>query len=490
MSLPDPFTKELELPKGGLKFFQLHINGDIIAVDQLIHYDDQDFYGCVPCNSLSEPNPEGDYLNDDLLYTIGSHIQLPNVFVGFGGGASAYKGLTFDSTYSNAGNTSLGFDLEFDNETIGSESATINYKNASEIQLGNSNIPIVDENGPVYGLTVNIIDNNLELPYWDRYLDVDSYLINGAYTCSDNAYGLSTARHCRTCEERQGKYIASDQAECEDCMARACGEYVDYQYYVDPNTVPDLNSCTIMPTDYSCYCLQAGNTVDYYPHSYWSGPTQSTIIDATLIDGPDPKRYYCEYTLLAPIGEEYTDGNGNLNFRLKSIKYSTAEDNGDFISNFQDSEGDGISVGVSEDQISKFFNSQCERGNHKIPCSFKEVEDEVNEGSQLYACLPGENRDSNIRAIANCRDFRHNFDQQIYDECKAEYKYISRKYWDCFEDCGSPDGPRGTPCFNESKGENRVDIAETFCHCGGEYKSEENLDCGWEAILNKIPYTA
>jgi len=583
MDLPEPFTKQIEHLGAGPPRIALFQNGAIILVEELIHYDKEDFDGCVPCNALAD-DPNNEYLSDPLLSSLGGEIQLPDILAGWAGGGDApLAGLTFGQAYSQ--NDAVNFGVELDNEYIGKYTSRLRWKNYTKAQLGSNTEKIVSEDGVVDGLTINIIDNNLELPDWDKFFDLDTYLENSENTCIPNSYGLTIDKHCEVCKERRSKYIVRDLTAAAECFRDACGQWESYrheqQYYDScfPEEEEEEVLLIVNPT-YDCYCLEPGSKLDYYPSLDFQEPVGSTVLSYEVLRdghmGVDPSRGYCIYQLQTPTEQRYFDTSlasigsedgeimnlkktcipqgsvyitdsvvgpagetvlnidsfnssihadlallnysitsvnttdpasitfASINDNTKTVKLawvSTAPPDTEFNITVEYTYSECTPVDEAElrpdaDALSRFLSSEAENKENLIvhPCSFEEIEGVTNKSEDYYdydACTsfdvrPGPRGGKNETPDTDaCSDIgRNDPDPAAWESCIEQYAYITNKYWDCYDDCGSSDGSYGTDCFKQSDGENRVDIASDICHCGGKYKNE-TTKCGYQAIMNK-----
>jgi hypothetical protein len=336
MPLFDPFTDSIITNHHqGDSFAVLHRNGSCVAFDQIIHYDEKNgLLGCVPCNVLVESESESDYLKDELLWSQGGIIQIPNLIVGGGsmGGLAGQQGLTFNLGYSES--QGQGFDVTFEHEELGNTNALIQQQQASDIQLGFNSTPVVDGQGAVWGLNINIINSTLELPGWDLFLDVDHYLENSYSTCEDTQYGLSTSKHCSVCEHRARRKRRKEARDLEECLSETCTNgstysaqlqlgYAGYSY----EECQDVYAGEENPIDYcwdnsdydyicenesidvddhcDCICSEVGTITTWTPYKNFtpidgwpSNWNQATITRKGCIQkAGDPSRYYCQYEL-------------------------------------------------------------------------------------------------------------------------------------------------------------------------------------------------
>ena len=600
MALPKPFTNQIEHAGAGPARIPLFLNGSIVLVEELIHYDEEDFFGCVPCNALAE-DPNEEYLSDPLLSSDGGEIQLPNILAGWAGGGDApLEGLKFGTAYSQE--DAVNFGVELDNEYVGINTSRLQWKNYTKAKLGSSSENIVDSQGPAYGLTINIINNKLELPDWDRFFNVDTYLENSKETCISSSYGLSTDKHCEVCEERRWKYIANDLHNARDCFRDACKETPNYRgdhlsYICSDNDEPSEVKKLYIFTDigsYDCYCLESGDKLDYYPSTAYDLPVGSTVVSTEVLEehtGADSSRAYCLYEIQTPtelrtfdtslasvgledgeiinlkkdctmgplveVGDVFEGSTGEAEFDIDDfnpslhadlaivgyhiVKVDSSAPDGVDSSGFEAANGEIIFHSINDNTkkakiawnssapndtqwiiVLNYTYSECtatSEGNLKpdpsafskfygseavnkeffeiIPCDFTEEEKsdkDLNiywdyEACDTFDVEPGPRGGENDNPEDDaCFTFNHIADSVEWESCKEQYAYITEKYWNCYDDCGSSDGRFGTPCFNGSYGENRVDIASDICHCGGKYKGQDTK-CGWKAIMNKIPYS-
>jgi len=344
MPLFDPFTERITTTQHqGKNYAVLHRNGSCVAFDQIVHYDEANgLLGCVPCNVLIESDSESDYLKDPLLWAQGGIIQIPNLIVGGGsmGGIAGQSGLTFNLNYSEGGD----WDLSFEHERLGHTSASIEQRGASDIQLGFNSLPVVDDGGLSWGVTINIInDNIIELPEWDLFLDVDTYLANAYATCEDTQYGLSTYKHCAVCERRAKTKRMKESAKLTECLSDSCENgsnflgsrstdsliesYSDYSsicygsdltpaeqsacYDYDDTWLYDhydrlcQNEYVKVYDDCGCICAEEGTVTTWAPYKNFTpledwpdNWNQATITNTSCISkAGDRSRHYCRYVL-------------------------------------------------------------------------------------------------------------------------------------------------------------------------------------------------
>ena len=85
------------------------------------------------------------------------------------------------------------------------------------IELGNGADDIVDDYGPVDGLTINMDGAQVFLVDWDKTLDSDKYLVNAPYAGASNEHNLPSEIENQICKDRASLAEKAEEGRIEHC---------------------------------------------------------------------------------------------------------------------------------------------------------------------------------------------------------------------------------------------------------------------------------